>query len=85
MVNKIVKTFIESATLFEKERVKQIPINITKISNLPTFVIPMRGLSHSSKSRNAHACMKNLVISHCFLSVMLSFAHLKNTFVYWFP
>ena len=45
MVNKIVKTFIESATLFEKERVKQIPINITKISNLPTFVIPMRALA----------------------------------------
>ena len=45
MMNKIVMIFIESATLFEKERVKQIPINITKISNLPTFVIPIRGLA----------------------------------------
>ena len=44
MVNKIVKTFIESATLFEK-RESANPINITKISNLPTFVIPMRALA----------------------------------------
>ncbi len=58
MMNKIVMYLYSNLPpRLKKERVKQIPINITKISNLPTFVIPIRGLSHSSKSRNAHACM----------------------------
>ena len=66
MINRTVTILLESATSSEKERAKQIPINVTKISNLPTFVMPIRGLSHSSKRRNTHACIKNLFVSHLY-------------------
>ena len=55
MINRTVTILLESATSSEKERAKQIPINVTKISNLPTFVMPIRGLSHSSKKK--YTCM----------------------------